>query len=43
MKRFLLCFIFLAIIFSGFAQASDKEVPPEVPPCPEEYQDGLKP
>ncbi len=31
------------MLFSGIAFCGEREVPPEVPPCPEEYQDGLRP
>ena len=42
-KKLLSLLIFIVLTISGFALASDSEVPPEVPPCPEEYEDGLKP
>lgn len=42
MKKIIAIAILATVIFSGISFATDSESP-QVPPCPEEYRDGLQP
>lgn len=43
MKKIINLTILILLLFTGIALSADRDYPPEVPPCPPEYQDGLKP
>ena len=43
MKKIISLTVLITLLFSGIAFSADRDYPPEVPPCPPEYQDGLKP
>lgn len=42
MKKIIATMILTTVLSTGFAYAGNDN-PPQVPPCPDEYRDGLKP
>ena len=42
MKKIINLTVLISLLFAGIAFAADQDYPPEVPPCPKPYEDGLK-
>ena len=43
MKKIINLTVLISLLITGIAFSADRDYPPEVPPCPDGYQDGLKP